>query len=166
MRIISYVLVLLSLAFLSCSEKQDNVVISKDFQNYEWERFEYLEGSFDIKKAPEKYDVTMEVVVNESYPSSYEMHQDDCPLLINLTIKNPDNNGSRSKDYKFMFKDKDGNWKADKNADGYYVFKMPIISEMTFSENGTYNFKIENKYPKDPLYGIKSLTLECVNFSK
>ena len=64
MRIISYVLVLLSLAFLSCSEKQDNVVISKDFQNYEWERFEYLEGSFDIKKAPEKYDVTMEVVVN------------------------------------------------------------------------------------------------------
>ena len=26
-----------------------------------------------------------------------------------------------------------------------------------------YKFQIENKYSKDPLYGIKSLTLKCIN---
>ena len=61
-----------------------------------------------------------------------------------------------------MLKDEDGNWKADKREDGCYVFKLPIISEMTFGEDGTYNFKIENKYPKDPLYGVKSITLRCI----
>ena len=103
----------------------------------------------------------MEVSVNEKYPNVYETHQSDCPLLFNLTIKNPDGNGGRSKDYKFMLKDKDGNWKAD-NKNGYYTFRLPIMSEMTFSEKGVYNFKVENKYPKDPLYGIKSLKIECV----
>ncbi len=163
MRIVSCILLLSSLVFCSCSLKQDNVVISKKFQNEEWGRFEYLEGTFDVNNAPENYDVVVEVVVNESYPNPYEIHQDDCPLLINLTIKNPDSNGSRSKDYKFMLKDKDGNWKADRGEDGCYVFKLPIISEMTFSDDGTYSFKMENKYPKDPLYGIKSVTLKCLN---
>ena len=153
---------MLSLIFSSCSKKQDNIVIYKEFQNQEWGRFEYLEGNFEVVNTPKKYDVVMEAVVNESYPSAYEIHQDDCPLLINLTIKNPDNNGARSKDYRFMLKDEDGNWKADKREDGCYVFKLPIISEMTFGEDGTYNFKMENKYPKDPLYGVKSITLRCI----
>ena len=161
MRIVSGILLLLSLFFSSCSNKQDNVVIFREFKNQEWERFEYLNGSFNVNKDSQKYNVIMEVSVNEDYPNVYETHQSDCPLLFNLTIKNPDGNGGRSKDYKFMLKDKEGNWKAD-NKNGYYTFRLPIMSEMTFSEKGVYNFNIENKYPKDPLYGIKSLKIECV----
>lgn len=144
----------------SCSKKSDNIVISNNFQNEEWPRFEYLNGEMKIDKAPVKYDVIMEVAVSDAYPNIYNV-QDDCSLLFNLTIKNPEDSGSRSRDYRFTLKDKDGNWKADK-VDGYYVFRLPIISEMTFSEKGLYNFKLENKYPKDPLYGIKSLSLMCV----
>ena len=161
MRIVSGILLLLSLFFSSCSNKQDNVVIFREFKNQEWERFEYLNGSFNVNKDSQKYNVIMEVSVNEDYPNVYETHQSDCPLLFNLTIKNPDGNGGRSKDYKFMLKDKEGNWKAD-NKNGYYTFRLPIMSEMTFSEKGVYNFKIENKYPKDPLYGIKSIKIECI----
>ena len=161
MRIVSGILLLLSLIFSSCSNKQDNIVIYKEFENQEWERFEYLNGCFNVDKDSPKYNVIMEVSVNENYPNVYETHQSDCPLLFNLTIKNPDGNGGRSRDYKFMLKDKDGNWKSD-NKNGYYTFRLPIISEMTFSEKGVYNFKIENKYPKDPLYGIKSIKIECV----
>lgn len=103
----------------------------------------------------------MEIVVDDIYPNPYEAHQTECFLPFNLTIKNPDDNGKRSKDYRFMLKDKDGNWKAEEK-NGLYTFKLPVIEEMTFSEKGTYNFVIENKYSKDPLYGIKSMTLKCI----
>lgn len=161
MRIVSGILLLFTLLFSSCSNKNDNIVIFKEFNNQEWERFEYLQGDFHVNKAS-KYDIIMEVLVNDNYPNVYETHQSDCPLLFNLTIKNPNDNGKRSKDYRFMLKDKDGNWKADKK-NGCYVFKLPIMGEISLSEKGTYNFKLENKYPKDPLQGIKSVTLKCVN---
>lgn len=161
MRIVSGILLLFTLLFSSCSNKNDNIVIFKEFNNQKWERFEYLQGDFHVNKAS-KYDIIMEVLVNDNYPNVYETHQSDCPLLFNLTIKNPNDNGKRSKDYRFMLKDKDGNWKADKK-NGCYVFKLPIMGEISLSEKGTYNFKLENKYPKDPLQGIKSVTLKCVN---
>jgi gliding motility-associated lipoprotein GldH len=162
MRIFSSILLLLSLLFTSCSKEQDNVVIYKEFPNQEWERFEYLTGDFSVNKSAQKYDVVIEVTVNDNYPNVYEAHQSDCPLLFNLTIKNPDGVGQRSRDYKFMLKDQDGNWKAD-NKNGHYVFKLPIMSEISLGEKGVYNFRIENKYPKDPLQGIKSVTLKCIN---
>lgn len=162
MRFIYIFLLLSLLPLVSCTSNNDNIVIYKEFQNQEWYRFDYLNGSFNVNKTSDKYDIIMELTVNDNYPNVYENHQKDCPLLFNMTIKSPNDSGSRSKDYKFKLKDKDGNWKADKR-DGHYTFKLPVISGMTFVEKGEYNFKIENKYPKDPLYGIKSLTIKCVN---
>ena len=161
MRILYSIVLLLSLFLSACSNKQDNIVIYREFENQEWERFEYLTGDFSVNKTSQKYDVVMEVAVNNSYPNIYENHQSDAPLLFNLAIKNPDGNGGRSKDFRFTLKDKDGNWKAD-NKNGYYIFRLPIMGEMTFSENGSYSFKVENKYPKDPLQGIKSIKIECI----
>ena len=165
MRIVSTILLFTAMILTSCTKKQDNIVIYKEFQNQEWERFEYLRGNFNVEKPSQKYDIIMEVSVNENYPNVYETHQSDGPLLFNLTIKNPEGKGARSRDYKFMLKDKDGNWKADKKND-CYIFKLPIIGEMSFSEKGAYDFILENKYPKDPLQGINSVTLKCVNSSK
>lgn len=161
MRLFSGILLLMTFVFSSCSDHQDNIVIFKEFTNQEWGRFEYLSGDFNVNKPQQKYDVVMEIVVNDQYPNIYETYQEGCPFLFNMTIKNPDGNGNRSRDYKFTLKDQDGNWKAD-NKNGHYSFKLPVIGEMTFTEKGTYNFKIENKYPKDPLYGIKSLRIECI----
>lgn len=162
MRFASSLLLLSLFMLISCSSNQDNIVITKEFPNNEWERFDYLNGIFTVDKAPAKYDIVMEVIVNEDFPNVYENHKKDSSLSFNMTIKNPNNSGIRSKDYRYMLKDNEGNWKADKK-DGYYTFKLPIISGMTFGEKGDYNFKIENKYPKDPLYGIKSLTIKCVH---
>lgn len=162
MRRLLRVLALSLLILSSCSKHQDKIVIFKEFQNNEWSRFDYLHGNLNIKNAPVKYDVIMEIVVNDDYPNLYENHQKDSSFPFNLTIKNPDNNGSRSKDYKFTLKDEDGNWKSDKK-NGCYTYRLPIINEMSFSEDGDYEFKIENKYTKDPMYGIKSLTLKCIS---
>lgn len=162
MRFIWKLLLVLFMGLTSCSNNVDDVVISKDFTNEEWSRFDYLIGDFDVIKSPVKYDIVMEVAVSDIFPDVYENNQDNSTLSVNLTITNPEDSGRRSRDYNFNLKDRDGNWKSEK-ANGYYVFKLPMIDEMTFSEEGTYQFKLENKYSKDPLYGIKSLTIKCIN---
>lgn len=163
MRFFLGMLLTIVVGLTSCSDKHnDDIVISKHFDNAEWSRFDYLNGEVDIKKAPAKYDIVMEVAVTDIFPNIYTSHQDNSTLSFNLTIFNPDNNGRRSRDYNFNLKDKDGNWKSEK-TNGCYIFKLPVINEMTFTDEGTYKFKIENKYSKDPLQGIQSLTLRCIN---
>ncbi len=161
MRLFSSLLILSLFVFGSCSNKHDNIVIYKEFPNNEWPRFDYLNGEFEIT-SPGEYDVVMEIIVGDEFPNTYEISRDDSTFPFNMTIKNPGDSGSRSKDFKYKLKDQDGNWKADK-VDGYYVYHLPVISEMTFGEKGTYRIKIENKYPKDPMQGIKSLTLKCIS---
>lgn len=152
--------IFLSLIFItSCSNNNDNIVINKEFENQEWSRFDFLEGSINVDKVPVKYDIVMEIMVSEIYPSAYENHRENSSFNFNMTIKNPNGSGARSKDYNYNLKDKDGNWKSEKQGE-YYIFKLPLITEMTLGEEGIYNIKIENKFPKDPLQGIKSLTLK------
>lgn len=147
--------------FSSCIKKQDNNIIVKEFNNEEWSRFEFLEGSIEIKKAPVTFDVVMEVVVSEHYPSTYELHQKDGSLLFNLTVRNSDG-VYRSKDYRYKLKNNEGYWNAEKK-NGYYTFHLPIINEMSIEEEDVYKFTIENKYTKDPLQGIKSMTLKYID---
>ena len=146
--------------FSSCVKNDSNVIIDKKFDNDEWSRFEYLEGSLNVTDNDANNDLFMELFVTDVYPNPYENHQKDGSFLFNLTISNS-NGLYRSRDYKFMLKDKDGFWNAEKK-DGYYVFKLPIINGITFSDIDIYTFKIENKYPKDPVSGINRLTLKYI----
>ena len=70
-------IVAITLMLASCSNKQDNNVISRSFTNEEWSRFDYLNGEIDIKDVPAKYDIVMEVVLNEIYPNAYENSRHD-----------------------------------------------------------------------------------------
>lgn len=164
MRSIICSVILLITLLASCSGKKDNIVIHKEFQGNEWPRFEFLNGVYNNTDIQE-YDIIMEVAVTDIYPSPYENHQKESDLSFNMHIKYPNNSGSRSKDYTFKLKDKEGNWKSEKK-NGCYTFLLPITSEITFDEIGEYKFKIENKYPKDPLSGIKSMTIKCINSKK
>lgn len=160
MRYILNIAVLSIFLFLSCVKDTNHNIVVKEFDNDEWSRFDNLEGSISVTKNDIKYDLLMELVVSDMYPSPYENHQKDGSFLFNLTISNS-NGLYRSRDYKFMLKDKDGFWNAEKK-DGYYVFKLPIINGITFSDIDIYTFKIENKYPKDPVSGINRLTLKYI----
>lgn len=155
-------IVIISLfAFSSCSKTQNNTIINKEFPNDEWSRFEFLEGEMEVKNVPAKYDVVMEIVVSDQYPNTYEMHQKDGNFLFNLTVHNS-NGIYRSRDYRFKLKNDEGYWNAEKK-NGYYVFQLPVMNELILSDSDIYKFTIENKYPKDPLQGIKSLTLKYIN---
>lgn len=153
-------LIVFVLVLVSCSEKQDGNVMTRDFQGEIWNRFDYLDASYNVVKAPMTADLVMEIEVSDIYPNEYPYYANDGLFAFVMTIDSPDG-GSRSREYSYSLKDKNGNFKSEK-VNGYYRFELPLISEMSFNTQGEYHFNIENKYPKDPLYGIKRLTINCL----
>lgn len=154
-------LIMIALGIVSCTKEQNANVLSCEFDGEMWHRFDYLTASYNVVKAPMNADLVLEVEVSDVFPNVYPYHEDDNGVLtINMMISYPDG-GRRSRDYSFKLKDNDGNFKSEK-VDGYYRYELPLINEMCFNESGNYEFKIENKYSKDPLYGIKSLKINCL----
>ena len=82
MRYILNTSLLLFILLSSCAKRQDNLIIYKEFTNSEWQRFEYLEGDIEITKTPAKYDLVMEIVVSDKYPSDYVHQQKDGSFLV------------------------------------------------------------------------------------
>ena len=158
------VLIIFVLGFVSCSEsvseKQDSIVLSRDFQDETWGRFDSLTASYSVVKAPMIADLVLEIDVTDVYPNIYPHADDNGLFSITLSIKSP-NGSRRSRDFNFHIKDENGKFKSE-NVNGYYHFELPLINEMSFVENGEYSFKVENKYSKDPLYGIKKLSINSL----
>ena len=159
------VLIIIAFGMMSCGKKQESSVISRDFDGEIWCRFDFLEADFNVVKAPMTADLVMDIDISEVFPNIYPYHDaDDGLFVITMTINAPDG-GRRSREYKFRLKDSDGNFKSEK-INGYYHYELPLINDMSFSEIGVYKFKVENKYPKEPLYGIKSLNINCLQIKR
>lgn len=157
-------LIIFALSLTSCFEKQDTTVISKEFQGETWGRFDYLEAAYNVVKAPMTADVVMYIEVSDVYPNIYPYHGAENEMFVIVLSINAPDGSSRAREYKFRLRDGEGNFKSEK-VDGYYHFELPLINEMSFNEKGEYHFKVENKYTKDPLYGIKSLNINCLQVS-
>ncbi len=139
-------------AFLmvSCSgTNSKNILIHRDFPTASWERFDFLTTSIDITK-PTVYDIVMEVAFDPSY--SYDN------LTVIFTVFDSEEQPLRSKNYKFRVKDYEGAWKSNLE-DGCYRFMIPINSELSLNEPGTYKLQVENRMPITPLTGIKEVSI-------
>lgn len=158
--LIAIAVITIALGVVSCSDKQDTLVMSKDFAEEKWGRFDFLKVDYNLLKAPTTVDVIMELTVSEDFPNVYPFYKNDKEMLFCMSVEFPDGS-HRVRDYKYPLKDRDGNWKSEK-IDGYYHFKFMLISELNISESGICKFTIENKYSKDPLCGIKNMTIRCV----
>lgn len=156
------VIIVVMAVFLSCGsrEKQSNTIISKTFVDEQWGRFDYLVSSFKVVEPEYRCDLVLDMTVTDDFPNMYR-HSDDDSFEINMTITAPDGS-KRSRNYSFRLKDDDGIWKSVKIGD-VYPFELPLISDFVFFEQGEYLFKVENKYTRDPLQGIRTLKINCVN---
>ena len=162
---ISIILIFSALMFVSCGKKQTGDVLSRSFKAEQWGRFDFLEADFEVVKAPMTADLVLDIEVSDAFPNNYPYHvNDDGMLTIVLSINGPDGS-RRAREFNFKLKDNEGNFKSQ-NTDGYYHYSLPLINEMRFSEVGKYHFKIENKYPIDPLCGIKSLSVNCLQIKR
>ena len=148
----------------SCAKKQDGNVLSRSFQGETWGRFDYLNASYNVV-SPMTADVVMELEVSEVFPNIYPYHADDNGMFAFVMSVNAPDGSRRAREYRFMLKDEEGKFKAE-NKNGYYHYELPLLSEMSFDANGEYTFKLENKYPRDPLYGIRSLNIKCMQIKK
>ena len=149
----------------SCTEKQSSDVLSREFAGDVWSRFDYLTASYNVVKAPMTGDLVLEIEVSDVFPDIYPYPETDKGILsFEMTINAPDGS-RRSREYTYRLKDNAGNFKAEK-VNGYYHYTLPLINEMSFSADGNYDFKIENKYHKDPLYGVKSFRINCLQIKK
>ena len=153
-------LIMMVLCLGSCRQKQDDTVLEVDFKGEMWGRFDYLNATYNVVKAPMTADLVLYVSVSDDYPNVYPYPDEDGLFVVTMSVSSPDGS-RRSREYKFRLKDSEGNFKSEK-LDGYYNFELPLISGMSFSEVGDYKFKLENKYTKDPLYGIKCLSVKCL----
>lgn len=158
-------LIMIMLGFVSCSKEQNADVLSREFEGEIWHRFDILTASYNVVKAPMTADVVLDVEVSDVYPNSYQYQDEENNFLsIAMTISGPDGS-RRTREYHYRLRDDEGNFKSEK-VDGYYHYSLPMINEMSFNERGEYVFKIENKYSKEPLCGIKSLKINCLEIKK
>jgi gliding motility-associated lipoprotein GldH len=145
-----FVLVLSLIGFVAChSNRNGNVLISREFPTSSWERFDFLEETLELKK-PASYDFVLNATFTPEYPFDY--------FEVAFTVFDNHDHPLRGKNYQFKVKDRDGVWKSEL-TENEYRFNFPINSALTLNEPGKYKFQIENRMPITPLLGIKEVKL-------
>jgi len=76
---------------------------------------------------------------------------------VNITFYTPDGT-TRSRDYDFDLKDKNGNWLGEQK-NGVWQNKLPVRKGMTIYEKGICKVRVENKYSKYELPGVTGVGL-------
>lgn len=142
--------VLCLICLISCnSSKKGETMLFRSFPTASWERFDFIKEDVEIKK-PTTYDL----VLTASFDPSYAPDN----LTVVFTVFDDDERPFRTKSYKFRLKDGYGAWKSEL-VDGCYHFTLPINSELTINEPGTYRFQLENRMPITPLTGIHEIAI-------
>lgn len=138
------------LGLSSCSTSSDSkVLLYRNFPSNSWERFDFVKGDIEIKKAT-TYDLALKV----SFDTTYAYND----FSVVFTVFDSYNNPFRTKAYSFHLKEKDGSWKSTL-VDGRYHFSFPINTELTINEPGVYSFQLENRMPITPLIGISDISI-------
>lgn len=114
-----------------------------------WERFDFVTSELDIKK-PTTYDLSLSVSFDPAYAYNH--------FSVVFTIFDNEGNPFRSKSYKYMVKDVEGNWKSTLE-NGHYHFTFPINSELSINEPGHYKCQLESHMPITPLMGVKEVAI-------
>lgn len=114
-----------------------------------WERFDFVKRTLEVEK-PVSYDLELEVAFDDSY--AYP------DFSMTFAVFDAAGNPMRAKDYRFVLKDRDGQWKSELE-EGLYHFRFPINNDLSINEPGTYVFQIENHMPVTPLVGISEIKI-------
>jgi len=144
---IKMLVLVLGLLAVSCSGVQNKEIVNRDFYGNKWNRFDYIKATLDVVDVS-TYQLVASVALADEYPDEF--------VSFNLTIFYPDEGGYRSNNYRYRVKNTSGEWMAEK-TDGVYKFEFPINNKLEFNSKGSYEFMIENKYPKYDLEGICNL---------
>ncbi|MDD2621560.1 MAG: hypothetical protein WC142_07200 [Bacteroidales bacterium] len=124
--------ILVLIGFSSCENKKITYEKTVNFPNYQWNRFNTLEFTPEIKKLKKIHEFTIVLRYQEGYP--YET------LPVNTVLTYPD---GQKNILRYVF--------AIKNEQGYIGLKegntrqleAVIYTDKTFAEKGVYTFSIQ-----------------------
>jgi gliding motility-associated lipoprotein GldH len=118
------------------------------FDNITWDRFEVLNFELDAK---EGQPLDFDFLFRHHTLYLYDF------IDVNITFYTP-SGATLSRDYHFMLKDEEGNWKAS-GAGDLWDIAFPIRKEMKFSKGGICKIRIENKMTKINTPGVVEVGL-------
>ncbi|NOX87112.1 MAG: gliding motility lipoprotein GldH [Chlorobi bacterium] len=148
MRKIIILVIIATFMLGSCNSKPDYFNKEYKMTNQVWKRFDVF--WFDV---PVRKNDVLDFYLPLSHTKEYPLDK----FWVNITFYTPDGT-TRSRDYDFDLKDKEGNWLGIQR-DGLWKVELPVRKEMPVYEAGICKVRVENKYSKFELPGVASVGL-------
>ncbi len=140
----------LVLCLFGCARQEKNTaLLHRTFYETLWERFDYVKDNIEVKSET-SYDLSMKIAFTDDNPYNN--------FSMVFTVFSSDGTPYRSKAYKFLVKDDEGQWNVE-SVDGCHTYVLPINKDFRIVDPGTYTFQIENRMPITPVVGVKEVTL-------
>lgn len=118
------------------------------FTNDEWKNFEKVKFQAVIQHTGD-YDVSIRVYFTGEMQEEY--------FAMNLQMSTPfGEERALDKSIKVI---EDGDFRAQKNEDGYYELLIPFFKEVDFKQAGLYEFQAQNNMPSYKIKGIREIEL-------
>ncbi len=138
----------LLISFLGCQQKPV-FEYSKEFKNDQWNRFDFVEATVDIKNTNEMYDLQLILTSNDKYIYDY--------IALNISLFFSDET-VRSRDIEIRLQDKELNWLGSKE-NGIVTTPFTYIHGLKFPATGKTKIRIENKMSKILLENVSGLKI-------
>lgn len=138
--------------FLFVSFACSNSKVFEEYEKFEelsWNRFNFLEFEVPIVDTESAYDIYLSLRHLPEFPHKQ--------LPINFTIYSPSGE-MRTADQVLELNDEAGN-RLSKCLGDFCDVSILLREDFSFSEPGTFNFRIENKWTKVDLPGIMEVGL-------
>lgn len=156
MKHLIYISIFLLIGFNSCNSKKPIYEQTVNFPDCQWNRFNILEFSPEIKNTKKTYDFMVVLTYEEGYP--YET------LPINTVLKYP--NGQKSI-LRYTFKVKEKNDYIGTINGNKRQIEAVIHSSKQVSEKGVYSFSVQQLTQYYDLEYISSIACKvCPSVSK
>lgn len=147
-KITFFLLTITLFGFVACTNStyfEKEVVFTKKG----WNRFRPEEFQFEIKNADKRYNINLEVKLNDSFQH----------LSLPMYYSIDDNSGAENRTGRFSMRIKDLEEKflnpADKN--GIYTFEQNFQANKKFNAPGTYKYTLEHGTSNYDLEGVVSI---------